>query len=225
MTPPLSFVVPVLNESADIASLLRDLRQRYPDAELIVVDGGSDDSTVREAMPGCDQLLLSAPGRAAQMNLGASVARGDYVVFLHADSIPSISADRLAQALAENPLWGFCRLRLSGDNRLFRIIEWSINKRSALTRVATGDQMIFVHRERFLSLGGYADMPLMEDVDLCKRLRRHEAPVVETEPVTTSSRRWEQGGIVRTVLIMWGLRLAYFFGVSPQRLHGYYYGR
>lgn len=220
-----SFVIPVLNEQAIIGELLLDLRQRFPDCELLVVDGGSSDRTVAVAMPLCDQLMVSDPGRAKQMNLGGLVASSEYVFFLHADSCPGLSATELQTCLAQLPEWGFCRVRLSGRRPWFRLIEWSMNQRSRLTHVATGDQMIFVRKTLFDSSGGFESIPLMEDVEFCKRLRRLSSPHIFRQPVLTSSRRWEEGGVALTVLRMWLLRLAYFLGVSPQRLWRHYYGR
>lgn len=220
-----SFVIPVLNEAAVIAALLTRLRERFPDSELIVVDGGSSDATVPLATPLCDQLLLSEPGRAAQMNLGGNAAGGDYLAFLHADSFPGVGAGELSDSLARGTYWGFCRVRLSGRRRAFRVIEWFMNQRSRLTRVATGDQMLFVQREVFQRNGGFEPIPLMEDIAYCKQLRRLSRPKIIREPVTTSSRRWEEGGVTRTVLRMWLLRLAYFLGASPSYLWRHYYGR
>ncbi len=122
------------------------------------------------------------------------------------------------------PLWGFCPVQLSGRHWLLRWVERGINWRSRTTGIGTGDQMLFVRRDCFEALGGFADLPLMEDVELCKRLRKRSRPLVLQEPVVTSSRRWEERGILRTVVQMWLLRLAYFLGVSPQRLHRAYYG-
>lgn len=225
MAPAVSFVIPVLNEGERIGELLDYLRCRYADAELIVVDGGSRDRTVAAAMPRCDGILLSPPGRARQMNLGARVAAGAYLFFLHADTRPSLTRAELEAALRAEPEWGFSRVRLSGRQPLLRLVEWAMNRRSAATGVATGDQMLYLQRDLFQRTGGFADIPLMEDVEYCKRLRRVAAPRILTQPVTASSRRWEQRGIVRTVLGMWWLRLAYVLGVSPARLHGHYYGR
>jgi rSAM/selenodomain-associated transferase 2 len=222
--PAVSFVIPVLDESDRIAPLLRDLRARYPGAELLVVDGGSHDATVELAAPLCDHLLHCAPGRAGQMNTGAQTAGGDYLLFLHADSMPTIHACALARALGTRPTWGFCPVRLSGDERVFRVISRFMNWRSRLTAVATGDQMLFVDRATFLESGGFDDVPLMEDVALCKRLRRRARPSILPSPVVSSSRRWRQRGVVRTVLHMWALRLAYSCGVSTRRLHRSYYG-
>jgi rSAM/selenodomain-associated transferase 2 len=220
--PAISFVIPTLHEQEGIAGLLRQLRTRFEGAELIVVDGGSEDDTVQQAMPLCDQLLVGEPGRALQMNLGGRVANGEYLCFLHADSFPGCDEVRLLQYLQDSPGWGFCRVRLSGRHWLFRVIEWFMNHRARLSRVATGDQMLFLSRELFMEIGGFDAIPLMEDVALCKRLRRREKPCVVTEPVTTSSRRWEERGIIPTIIRMWVLRLAYFLGVSPSRLRQYY---
>ena len=225
MSVGVSFVIPVLNEEGAVADLLRDLRQRYPHSQLIVVDGGSRDRTVALALPLCDQLLLMATGRARQMNLGGQVACMPYVCFLHADSRPGVSASALEAYLVARPAWGFCRVRLSGERLPFRIIEWFMNQRSRITAVATGDQMVFVQKTVFDESGGFDDIPLMEDVAYCKRLRRLQAPVIIEAPVLTSSRRWEESGVVPTVLRMWLLRLAYFLGVAPATLWRYYYGR
>ena len=226
MTPTdISFVIPVLNEAAGVAALLRDLRRRFPDCELIVVDGGSADRTVAEAMPLCDRLLLGDRGRARQMNLGARTATSGYLVFLHADTRPGLSQAELRASLRQYPCWGYCRVRLSGEQSAFRVIEWFMNLRSRLTAVATGDQMLFVRREMFERTGGFDEIPLMEDVAYCKRLRRLAPPLVIRDPVLVSSRRWEEGGVMATVLRMWLLRLAFVCGISPATLWKHYYGR
>ncbi|GHD11547.1 glycosyl transferase [Halioglobus japonicus] len=219
-----SFVLPVLNESAAIAARLADLRERFPSDELIVVDGGSDDDTAALASPLCDQLVQSARGRALQMNAGAAAAHGEYLLFLHADTRPGVDAQSLQHYLVQRPGWGFCRVRLSGEEWWARVISRFMNTRSRVTRVATGDQMLFLKRELFHETGGFDSIPLMEDVAYSKRLRRLAAPCVIHEPVTTSSRRWREQGVLRTVVQMWCLRLAYALGVSPQRLHHHYYG-
>lgn len=220
-----SFVIPVLDEEARIADLLRGLRRRLPGSQLIVVDGGSQDRTVAAALPHCDQLLLSEQGRARQMNLGGRAASGAYLFFLHADTQPGLSEAELDMNLRDLPDWGFCRVRLSGEQRAFRVIEWFMNQRSRLTGVATGDQMFFISRAFFEQTGGFDDIPLMEDVAYCKRLRRLARPKIIDQPVLTSSRRWEEGGILLTVMRMWLLRLAYVLGISPVTLWRHYYGR
>jgi rSAM/selenodomain-associated transferase 2 len=223
--PTVTFVIPVLNEQARIGAVLQQLSEQFPDAERVVVDGGSDDRTVATAMPLCQALITSEPGRAVQMNLGAQIASGDYLMFLHADSVPTVSAGELQSALADSPLWGFFRVQLDGTRRVFRLLEWAMNTRSRLTRVATGDQLQFVRRSDFIAQGGFASIPLMEDVELSKRLRRQQTPHIVAAPVITSARRWQAQGVWRTVLDMWSLRLAYVLGVSPQRLWQHYYGR
>lgn len=222
VAPPYSFVIPTLNEAGSIAGLLSALRAQHPEAELVVVDGGSDDRSCELAAPLSDQLLHSPPGRARQMNLGLSSARGEYLFFLHADSQPGVSADALATYLQAQPQWGFCRVQLDGDEWIFRLISILINARSSLTRVATGDQMQFFRREFLCQQGGFDDIPLMEDVAISKRLRKLAPPLVIGEPVMTSSRRWREAGLVKTIITMWALRLAYFLGVSPHRLRRFY---
>lgn len=222
--PSLSFVIPVLNEVARIGPLLALLERDFPGAQRIVVDGGSVDGTVAAAMPGATQLLLGEPGRAAQMNLGARAASGDYLLFLHADSRPRFAAPALAEVLATGSGWGFFPLRLDGARRVFRLLERAITWRSRCSGIGTGDQMLFLRRDLFRECGGFAPIPLMEDVELCTRLRRLGPPLVPALTVTTSSRRWEQRGVLATVLQMWGLRLAYALGVAPERLRRIYYG-
>jgi rSAM/selenodomain-associated transferase 2 len=224
MPASVTFIIPVLDEQEHIAGRLQDLRQRYPDSEIVVVDGGSRDRTVAVAMPHCNQLLVGEPGRAAQMNLGGRVASSQYLFFLHVDSSPGASQEQLQLYLASAPQWGFCRVCLSGRLRAFRVIEWFMNLRSTATSIATGDQMLFLQRELFERTGGFDDIPLMEDVAYCKRLRQLHRPLIIPEPVLTSSRRWEQRGVATTVVTMWCLRLAYFLGVSPERLSRYYHG-
>lgn len=221
----LSFVIPVLNEADSLPSLLRELRQGFPNAELIVVDGGSSDASVSKAMPLANSVLLSSPGRALQMNLGAACATGDWLAFLHADTQPLFDQDKLEQFLHGDMQWCFCRISLRGRSAGLKMVSAFMNKRSATTRVATGDQLLFVKREVFESLNGFTVMPLMEDVDICKRLRSHNSGGIIPLMVASSGRRWDEQGLWRTILRMWALRLAFFLGVSPERLWQHYYGR
>ncbi len=222
--PPRSYVIPVLDEAGGIAAQLGALRRLDPEAELLVVDGGSGDATVELARPLCDRLLQTAAGRARQMNAGAAAASGDYLCFLHADTLPGFDGAALAAALADGPAWGFCRVRLSGGHPAFRVIEAAMTLRSRLTGIASGDQMLFLRRELFSDSGGFEELPLMEDLEYCRRLRRRCRPRVLPLSVVTSSRRWERNGIAATVLRMWALRLAWFLGVPAERLWHYYYG-
>jgi rSAM/selenodomain-associated transferase 2 len=217
-----TFVIPVLNEAENIRSLLQYLFSGFPGCQCVVVDGGSSDTTLAEAAAGGADVISSDPGRAVQMNAGAAAATGDYLFFLHADTRPSINATQLQCELQTQPEWGFFRVRLSGSQWMFRVIERAMNLRSTLSSVATGDQMLFITKALFERSGGYRDIPLMEDVEYCKRLRRIARPQVVAQVVETSSRRWEQNGIASTVIQMWLLRLAYFFGVPATRLKAYY---
>jgi rSAM/selenodomain-associated transferase 2 len=220
-----TFVIPVLNEASNITALLQSLRVQFPDAQVIVVDGGSTDDSVLKAGPDCDLLLRCDPGRARQMNCGAARASGDYLLFLHADTRLSLDQAQLGTALADRPTWCFFPVRFAPSSRLLQVVATFMNWRSRLTRVATGDQCLVVAAEVFRELGGYADMPLMEDVELSKRLRRRAQPLVLPQKVITDSRRWQSRGVLRTIVQMWWLRLAYFLGADPARLWQRYYGR
>ena len=217
--------MPTLNEGAVIGRLLRQLQAaRQAGHEVVLVDGGSSDGTVRLAAPHVDLLLRSAPGRGRQLNLGARASGGCWLWFLHADSVlPDGWLEQLeAACLGGARSWGFFHVRLDPARWPYRVIAWSMNLRSCLTRMATGDQGIFVQRELFEAVGGYPELPLMEDLALSRRLRREARPHCLRGPLVTSARRWRRHGVVRTVLLMWGLRLAYALGVPARRLARYY---
>jgi len=223
----LSIIIPVLNEADILRRQLPVLQElRRAGHQLIVVDGGSSDASVAVAHGQVDLCLHSPPGRARQMNAGAAQATGDILLFLHIDTrLPEDAAELILTALAGNGVcWGRFDVRLDGQHRAFRIIAGAMNLRSRLTAVATGDQAIFVEREVFAQIGGYADVPLMEDVIISKTLRRLCRPACLRPPVICSSRRWQQHGILATVWLMWRLRLAFFLGASPAVLHTRYYG-
>lgn len=217
-----SIIIPCLNESEQVVKTLNALQPlRARGHEVILVDGGSEDDTPSIAKPLVDQVCHSEPGRARQMNLGARAASGDAFCFLHADTLAPDNIDNLIiESLGQSrkKMWGRFDVRLSSTAWPFRIIEWFMNKRSCLTAVATGDQGIFICRNIFNRLGGFADIPLMEDIELSKRLRKVSRPVCIPQRLVTSSRRWEQQGILRTVLLMWSLRLRYFLGSSTASL-------
>jgi len=190
--------------------------------EIIVVDGGSNDAT--QAQVGNRAMLISSrAGRAIQLNTAAQIATGELLLFLHADSrLPPPALNALLLAANAGAQWGRFDLRLSGHHPMLRIVEKLVNWRSRLSGIATGDQGIFVRQELFSQLGGYPPIPLMEDIALCRQLKKIIRPVCLQHPLTSSSRRWETRGIIRTILLMWWLRLAYFCGVSPQRLASWY---
>jgi rSAM/selenodomain-associated transferase 2 len=215
----LSIIIPVLNEAPGIVPFLKglaDLRARG--AQLIVVDGGSSDGTPALAAPLADLVIHSSGGRAHQMNVGAAGAQGDALLFLHADTHLPPDADVLiATALAKRD-WGRFDIRFDGTHPLMPMIAAMMNLRSRITAIATGDQAMFMRRDAFSRLDGFTAIPLMEDIELSKRLKRICRPACLRQHVTTSSRRWEQHGVWRTVFLMWRLRLAYFFGADPRKL-------
>jgi rSAM/selenodomain-associated transferase 2 len=187
--------------------------------ELIVVDGGSRDGTARLAHDGADVVLRCDRGRARQMNAGAARAAGSVLLFLHVDTaLPPAAAEAIARAVAQGALWGRFDVQISGDSVWFRVIAALMNLRSRWTGIATGDQAIFVQRALFESQGGYAEIPLMEDVELTSRLRRISKPACLREQVLTSGRRWERRGVWRTILLMWWLRARYALGATPEAL-------
>lgn len=218
-----SVIVPTLNEERILAATLTQARQPGVH-EIIVVDGGSVDATRAVAEPLAD-LVLSAPqGRAAQMNAGADAARGDVLLFLHADTrVPEGYTVAVAAACAQpGIIGGRFDVNLQPATWLLRLTGQLMNWRSRLSRIATGDQAIFIRREVFEQLGGYANIPLMEDIELSRRMKRAGRIACLRQRVTTSARRWQKHGVVRTILLMWSLRLLYFFGVSAARLQRLY---
>ena len=222
----LAIVIPVLNEAANLSRLLPDLARDCPGAEIVVVDGGSHDDTaaVLARRPG-SRLLAAARGRALQMNLGARATTGDTILFLHADTrLPDGAAPAIETALAvPGVVGGRFDVRFDTDRPIFRMIAWFMNTRSRASGICTGDQAIFVRRADFEAVGGYPEIPLMEDIELCRRLKRRGRLRALRLRVTTSARKWEREGPLRTIGLMWALRLLHFFGVAPARLHRWYY--
>lgn len=224
----ISIVIPVLNESSHIRDCLERLQSwRIRGHEVIVVDGGSDDHTLASVNGLADIKLTSPKGRAIQMNTGARKARGDVLLFLHADTWLQENADQLIdyEMNNKNKCWGSFNIRLSGHNPLFRIIEFMMNIRTRLTGIITGDHAIFISRDLFDETGGFSEIPLMEDIEFSKRLKNISSPVCLKQKVISSSRRWEEGGIIRTIFLMWLLRLRYYFGTNPEKLVTSYEGR
>lgn len=216
----------MLNEQHNIQillSLLQPFRGRV--AEVIVVDGGSSDSSCDVAKLLSDHLIQSERGRARQMNAGAEIAEGEFLWFLHADSVPSHQVIERLQKVSDcdEPVWGRFDAQLSGGHVLLKLAGALMNIRSRWTGIATGDQGIFMHRKLFEEVGGFPDIPLMEDISICSVLKKIKKPVCCSERLMASSRRWEKNGILRTILLMWWLRLAFALGRSPQRLYQQYY--
>jgi len=221
----ISVIIPALNEADGIARTLEGLQAwRARGHEVILCDGGSQDGTQAAAEGLVDTITACPRGRALQMNAGAGLAKGRVLLFLHADTALPASGDAsLRQALEESGRdWGRFDIRLSGSGVLYRLIEGLMNLRSRLTHICTGDQAIFITRSTFLQIGGFSNIPLMEDIEISKRLKAVGPPVCLKERALTSSRRWEDHGPLRTILTMWALRLAYFLGCRPDRLERIY---
>lgn len=222
----LSVIVPVLDEAGGIVAALAALAPlRARGAEVVVADGGSRDTTVALAAPLADAIVTAPRGRGSQMNAGAAVATGDVLVFLHADTRLPADADTLIRDGLDRTgrVWGRFDVRIAGTHPLLRVIAAMMNLRSRLTGIATGDQAIFVTRAAFGA--GFPDIALMEDIAISRRLKRIGPPLcIAAGPVVTSGRRWERHGVIRTIVLMWSLRLAYWLGASPDwlaRRYGY----
>lgn len=224
----ISIVIPVLNEADNIVALLTSLQPlRERGCQLIVVDGGSKDETRQRAEGSADKILTSRPGRAEQMNRGAEVASEAILLFLHADTfLPEFADELIEQGLKETGReWGRFDVKLSGKQPLLKLVGNMMNVRSRWSGIATGDQAIFVKRALFDELGGFPSIKLMEDIALSRMLKKRARPFCLKERVLTSSRRWEERGIVRTICLMWALRLGYFLGLKPEKLVKIYYGK
>ena len=217
-----SIIIPTLNEQETIASCLLALQPLRSHCEIIVVDASSDQSAIPAAL--ADKIIRSEKGRARQMNLGASHASGDLLIFLHADTFLPEHALQLIERHINYKQWGRFDIQLSGNHFMLKVIAWMMNLRSRLTGIATGDQVIFVTKSAFTAAGQYPEIALMEDIALSKALNKISPPLCLDAKVTSSGRRWEHHGIYRTILLMWSLRLRYFFGADPQLLAALYSG-
>ncbi len=225
--PELSVILPVLDEGELIRACLSRLAPlRQQGVEVIVVDGGSRDDTVALAQPLCDRVFEAPRGRASQMNAGARLARGEVLLFLHADCrLPADAEYDIVQGLNESGRsWGRFDIDIEGRDPLLRVVAWFMNRRSRLTGIATGDQGIFVRAEVFRRCGGFPDVALMEDIRLSRTLKGFGRPLCLRSRITTSGRRWEDHGTLRTIALMWRLRLAHFFGADPRQLAARYDG-
>lgn len=218
--PQLSIIVPCLNEAAGIGATLERLQPlRTCGAEVIVVDGGSSDASIALAAPLADRILAAPRGRAAQMNAGAAVARGAALLFLHADTqLPEGALEQVMSRLQGPHCWGRFDVRISGRPAMLRVVACMMNWRSRWTGIATGDQALFMNRQAFDAVGGFPGQPLMEDIEMSKRLRTLSRPACISRKVTTSGRRWETHGVWHTIFLMWRLRWAYWRGIPPGQL-------
>jgi rSAM/selenodomain-associated transferase 2 len=219
-----SIIIPTLNEATGIKACLLALQPLRLQCEIIIADGGSSDDTCNLVLPLADKITLSAPGRAKQMNNGAAQAKGELLLFLHADTLlPEHALDIIGQQLSSsNAPWGRFDIRLDSPHIMLKIVAQMMNWRSRLTGIATGDQVIFVDRAVFFEIGGYPDINLMEDIALCHSLKKISPPLCLNAKVTSSARRWEHNGISKTILLMWWLRLRYYLGAKPSELAQFY---
>lgn len=224
MPPQLSIIIPVLNEAGELAEKLQALQGLRDRCQLLLVDGGSDDGSPSVATGLVDQVLHSPPGRGRQMNFGAARADAAILLFLHADTrLPPDATTLLENAMAQGYQWGRFDVRFDSSRAVFELIAFMMNWRSRLTGIATGDQALFVTRQAFAAAGGFPEIALMEDISLSARLKKQGRPCCLRATVTTSARRWQRYGVWKTILLMWRLRLAYFFGADPARLAAHYY--
>ncbi len=213
-----SIIIPTLNEEKTIASCLLPLQPLRDNCEIIIVDAANQAVIDHPQAHLADNIISSEKGRARQMNLGASHASGELLIFLHADTYLPENALQLIEGRIGNKQWGRFDIQLSGDHFMLKVIAWMMNLRSRLTGITTGDQVIFVTRQAFAAVGHYPEIALMEDIALSKALKKISPPLCIDAKVTSSGRRWGQGGIYRTILLMWSLRLRYFFGADPRLL-------
>jgi len=214
-----SIIAPVLNEDLGIEKFLSALQILRKHGEIIIVDGGSQDNTITLAKPLADIIINSPRGRSKQMNVGARAANGKILLFLHADSyLPTDALALIEQGMSPNKQWGRFDIQLSDTHWIFRVLAQFMNWRSRLTGISTGDQALFVEKQLFNQAGQFPEISLMEDIAICKKLQLFSPPLCLKAKVTTSSRRWKQFGITRTILLMWWLRLLYFFGCNPETL-------
>jgi rSAM/selenodomain-associated transferase 2 len=222
----ITIIIPVLNDVEALKTLLPALQlYRQQGHEILLVDGGSVDASVSFSRALADRILMTGTGRGRQMNLGAENARHNLLLFLHADSkLPDDAVTKIVHALSlSDKHWGRFNVCFDQKGFAYSVIATMMNLRSRLTGVATGDQGIFVKHDSFHGVTGFRPIPLMEDIALSKSLRRLSWPVCLSSKIQTSARRWQSQGIMKTILLMWWLRLAFFIGVSPQRLADMYY--
>jgi rSAM/selenodomain-associated transferase 2 len=222
-SPSVAIVVPVLNELNSIDNCLQHLLEQHHFTDIVIVDGGSTDGTLAVLAGYANNprisLVSSQPGRGRQMNAGAAACQSDAILFLHADTrLPNNAITPVRNVITAGAEWGRFNVRINDASFLLSIVAFMMNVRSCITGICTGDQAIFTRRDVFAMLGGYSMMPLMEDIEFCRRLKRIARPACIRAKAITSARRWQRHGTIRTILKMWYLRLLYWLGVSPSRL-------
>lgn len=219
----ISIIIPTLNEAPGILPQLTALQPLRPGCEIILADGGSLDDTQRLAGPLADRVIVSDKGRARQMNAGAKQARGGILLFLHADTcLPDNALDLIREGISAGGSWGRFDIELTGGSPILKVIAQMMNWRSRLTAIATGDQALFITSKAFEHVGHYPDIELMEDIAICKKLKKLGKPVCLKMKVVSSGRRWEKFGLLRTILLMWWLRILFFLGINPAYLSELY---
>ena len=224
-TPTLSIVIPVLNEERAVRECLSQLAllNNSSAVECIFVDGGSHDNTQSILSEAKATWVTSEAGRAKQMNAGAHLASAPIIMFLHVDTVlPQNAVQQIQEQYVSDKSWGRFNVAITGDHCMFSVIAWFINQRSRLTKVATGDQAIWISRDLFQRINGFSDIPLMEDVEICKRLRMIAPMAVHKSKVITSGRRWIKFGIWKTIWLMWSLRWSFWRGECPVKLAARY---
>lgn len=215
----ISIIIPTLNEGVGVSAFLSQLQPLRNDCELILADGGSSDNTRAKANGLVDHIVDCNKGRAVQMNAGAAIASAPILLFLHADTFLPVNAiEAIRRGFEEDHRWGRFDIQLDDASKILSIVAWMMNKRSRWSGIATGDQAIFIEKTLFEQLSGFAEISLMEDIDLSSRLKKYEKPYCIDSKISTSARRWNSFGIVKTIGLMWWIRLQYFLGVKPNYL-------
>ena len=220
----ISIIIPAKNESQNIHKNLNHLQElrKLHICEIILVDGGSTDNTVKVANNLVDHVLKTKSGRAVQQNIGASIARGNILLFLHADTYITIEQLLFIKNINKNKIWGFFKIRFNNEKIKYKILSFFINLRSKIYSYGTGDQVLYVKRNIFNKIRGFPNLMIMEDIEICSILKRISAPLIINSHVATSSRRWDKDGFIKTILKMRILRFLYHIGVKTHFLKRYY---